>query len=176
MFFDGESRVKGIWYKSALNLIRFFLAATEANGCMKSNPAPAIVVINRLHKSLLQTNSSHGVNCIRRERGGERERERKKKTDKQTNRQTDKQTAANKLASYNGKTFPRRGHVERVEVARVRNGQSVFRCSASFQTRPPPAPEPTVPSSTPRDLLIKGASKDPCSLSRSWKSEVDRLT
>lgn len=102
---------------------------------MKSNPAPAIVVINRLHKSLLQTNSSHGVNCIRRERGGEREREGKKKTDEQTNKQT-----ANKLASYNGKTFPRRGHVERVEVARVRNGQSVFRCSsASFQTRPPPS-------------------------------------
>ena len=55
----------------------FFLAATEANGCMKSNPAPAIVVINRLHKSLLQTNASHGVNFIRRERGGEREREKK---------------------------------------------------------------------------------------------------
>ena len=145
----------------------FFLAATEANGCMKSNPAPAIVVINRLHKSLLQTNSSHGVNFIRRERGGERERERKK---------TDKQTAANKLASYNGKTFPRRGRVERVEVARVRNGQSVDALQLLSKPVPLPAPEPTVPSSTPRDLLIKGASKDPCSLSRSWKSEVDRLT
>ena len=108
----------------------FFLAATEANGCMKSNPAPAIGVINRLHKSLLQTNSSHGVNCIRRERGGERERETK-------NRQTD---SCQQVGFIQWQDLPKTWSCRKSGSCKGSKWSKRGCSSASFQTRPPPSP------------------------------------
>ena len=114
----------------------FFLAATEANGCMKSNPAPAIVVINRLHKSLLQTNSSHGVNCIRRERGGERERERKK------NRQTDKQTNSQQVGFIQWQDLPKTWSCRKSGSCKGSKWSKRVQMLFSFFPNPSPSQQP----------------------------------